>query len=230
MKIETQDLTLREAKLPLRPVDRETVQDRVYRQIKEMILDGEIEPGRTITIQRLSEAFQVSAMPVREALRRLMAEQALMVVSGRSVGIPTLPPERLEDLRRVRREVEGVAAAWAAQRITPDAISQLNDLVEDLEVAARASDGARYVPANHRFHFAIYELAGSPVLLSIIESLWLQISPHFHVLRTSDNWQTANEAHREILNALKRKDSKRATLALSRDIDDAATALRRLLT
>ncbi|WP_287987190.1 GntR family transcriptional regulator [Acidiphilium sp.] len=230
MKIETQDLTLREAKLPLRPVDRETVQDRVYRQIKEMILDGEIEPGRTITIQRLSEAFQVSAMPVREALRRLMAEQALMVVSGRSVGIPTLTPERLEDLRRVRREVEGVAAAWAAQRITPDAISQLNDLVEDLEVAARASDGARYVPANHRFHFAIYELAGSPALLSIIESLWLQISPHFHVLRTSDNWQTANEAHREILNALKRKDSKRATLALSRDIDDAATALRRLLT
>lgn len=162
MKIETQDLTLREAKLPLRPVDRETVQDRVYRQIKEMILDGEIEPGRTITIQRLSEAFQVSAMPVREALRRLMAEQALMVVSGRSVGIPTLTLERLEDLRRVRREVEGVAAAWAAQRITPDAISQLNDLVEDLEVAARASDGARYVPANHRFHFAIYELAGSP--------------------------------------------------------------------
>lgn len=229
MKIETQGLALGEAKLPLRPVDRETVQDRVYRQVKEMILDGEIEPGRTITIQRLSEAFQVSAMPVREALRRLMAEQALMVVSGRSVGIPTLTPERLDDLRRVRREVEGVAAAWAAQRVTPTAISQLNELVEDMEFAAETSDGARYVPANHRFHFAIYELAGSPALLSIIESLWLQISPHFHVLRTSDNWQTANAAHREILNALQSKDSERATRALSRDIDDAATALRQLL-
>lgn len=230
MKIETQGLALGEAKLPLRPVDRETVQDRVYRQVKEMILDGEIEPGRTITIQRLSEAFRVSAMPVREALRRLMAEQALMVVSGRSVGIPTLTPERLEDLRRVRREVEGVAAAWATQRVTPEAISHLNDLIKEMDIAAERPDGARYVPANHRFHFAIYELAGSPALLSIIESLWLQIGPYFHVLRTSNNWHTANEAHREILSALARKDSKGATRALSRDIDDAAAALRQLLT
>ncbi len=75
-------------KLPHRPVGRETVQDRVYREIRQMILNGEIEPGQTLTIQGLSEAFRVSAMPVREALRRLMAEQALMVVSGRSVGIP----------------------------------------------------------------------------------------------------------------------------------------------
>ncbi|HUA77287.1 MAG TPA: GntR family transcriptional regulator, partial [Acetobacteraceae bacterium] len=84
-----------EKKLKLSPVDRETVQDRVYRRIREMILNGEIAPGQSITIPGLSAAFQVSAMPVREALRRLMAEQALMVVAGRSVGIPTLSRTRL---------------------------------------------------------------------------------------------------------------------------------------
>lgn len=230
MKVAAQDVTLRETRFPLRPVDRETIQDRVYRQIKDMILDGEIEPGQTVTIHGLSDAFQVSTMPVREALRRLMAEQALMVVSGRSVGIPPLTPERLEDLRRVRREVEGVAAAWASENMTPDTISHLSDLVEEMEMAAATSDGAKYVPANHRFHFNIYGLAGSATLLSIIETLWLQISPYFHVLRTSDNWHSANSAHREILDALRKRDGRRAMIALWQDIDDAAKTLATLLT
>ena len=67
-----------------------------------------------MTVQSLAEAFGVSAMPVREALHRLSAAQALTVVAGRSVGIPALTVERLEDLRRVRGEIEGLAAAWAA--------------------------------------------------------------------------------------------------------------------
>src|SRR5579875_1862513 len=99
-------------KLPLRPVDRETVQDRVYREIKDLILNGGIEPGQTVTIQGLSDAFQVSTMPVREALRRLMAEQALMVVSGRSVGIPAL--RRWRHPGRRNASPHPSCAAWAS--------------------------------------------------------------------------------------------------------------------
>ncbi|MDA8251868.1 MAG: GntR family transcriptional regulator [Rhodospirillales bacterium] len=216
-------------KLPLRPVGRETVQDRVYRQFRELILNGEIEPGQTITIQSLSEAFQVSAMPVREALRRLMAEQALTVVSGRSVGIPALTRERLADLRRVRREVEPLAAAWAAQRVTPADLQRLAELIERMQIAADQQNGRHFVPANHDFHFTIYRAAASPALLGIIESLWLQIGPYFHVLRASDNWHTANTAHRMILDALRRGDGGAAAAALHRDIEDAATTLEDLL-
>jgi DNA-binding GntR family transcriptional regulator len=219
----------RESKLPLRPIDRETVQDRVYRQMKELILNGEIQPGQTITIQRLSDAFQVSAMPVREALRRLMAEQALMVVSGRSVGIPTLTHARLADLQRVRCEVEGLAVAWAAERVTEPELRQLAELVDRMQLAAGTRDGGRYVPANRQFHFTIYRAAGSPVLLSIIESLWLRIGPHFHILRASDNWNAANSAHRAMLKALTRRDATAAANALRRDIDEAAATLRALL-
>ena len=75
--------------------------------MKELILNGGIEPGRTVTIQSLADAFGVSAMPVREALHRLVAEKALTVVAGRSVGIPPLNIDRLEDLTRARIEIEG---------------------------------------------------------------------------------------------------------------------------
>ena len=87
-------MALTNRSLPLRPVPRETVQDHVYRQLKELILNGGIEPGRTVTIQSLADAFGVSAMPVREALHRLVAEKALTVVAGRSVGIPPLNIDR----------------------------------------------------------------------------------------------------------------------------------------
>lgn len=218
-----------ERKLPLRPVDRETVQDRVYRQIREMILNGEIEPGQTVTIQGLSDAFRVSAMPVREALRRLMAEQALAVVSGRSVGIPTLTRARIADLRRVRRDVEGLAVAWAAERIGVNELRRMAELVERMQLAADAHDGRLYVPANHDFHFIVYRAADSPTLLSIIESLWLQIGPYFHVLRASDNWHAANSTHRTMLEALGRHDGRAAADALRRDVDEAARALEVLL-
>ena len=218
-----------ERKLPASPVDRETVQDRVYRRIREMILNGEIEPGQTVTIPGLSAAFQVSAMPVREALRRLMAEQALMVVAGRSVGIPALTRTRLADLRRVRREVEGLAMEWAVERIGRDDLGLLATLVDDMQHAADARDGRRYVPANHNFHFIIYRAAGSPTLLSIIESLWLQIGPYFHVLHASENWRAANSCHRAMLEALKQRDVAAAVKALRLDIDDAAAALELIL-
>src|SRR5690348_11718765 len=86
------------AALPLKPVTRGTLPDEIYRQIRELILDGGIAPGELVTLQGLADAFGVSAMPVREALARLTAEKALTVVSGRSVGIPELRASRLEDL------------------------------------------------------------------------------------------------------------------------------------
>ena len=72
----------------------------VYRRIKDLILDGNLAPGELVTIQGLADAFDVSAMPVREALTRLTSERALMVVAGRSVGIPNLDSRRLQDLTR----------------------------------------------------------------------------------------------------------------------------------
>src|SRR5262245_17751515 len=90
------------AVLPFAPAPRETLQEYVYRRVKDLILTGDIAPAQSITINSLAEAFAVSHMPVREALRRLIAERALTVISGRSVGLPALSVEHLDDLRRVR--------------------------------------------------------------------------------------------------------------------------------
>src|SRR5690349_7822421 len=147
--------------LPARPISKETLQDQVYRQMSDLILNGEIAPGQTVTIQAMADAFGVSAMPVREALHRLTAAKALTVVSGRSIGIPRLTASRLLDLKRVRIEVEGLAGAWAAGHASASAISELETELDTLSDAVSKGDVRGYLRANRRFHFTIYHAAGS---------------------------------------------------------------------
>ncbi len=214
--------------LPPRPVPRETVQELVYRQLAAMILDGEIEPGQTVTITALAESFGVSAMPVREALQRLTAAGALTIVAGRSVGIPPLSVERLLDLKRVRLDVEGLAAEWASRQVTPAMLTRLDQLIGIMSRSIPA--GESFMPANREFHFAVYAASGSETLLAIIENLWLQIGPYLSLLRGSGNWRHANRQHQALRDALSRGDGAAARAAIEGDIEEAAGLLVKLLT
>jgi DNA-binding GntR family transcriptional regulator len=216
-------------KLAVRPVAKSSVTDQVYQQIRDLILDGEIEPGQTVTIQSLADAFGVSTMPVREALHRLVAAKALTVVSGRSVGVAPLSAERLADLTRVRKAVEGLAAERAAAHVTAADLDRLQQLIEQMAEAALRRDRQQFVPANREFHFLIYGRSGSAALLAVIESLWLQISPYFDLLHAVGNWRTANRFHQALHKALAAGDAAAARQAVIDDIDAAARALSVLL-
>jgi DNA-binding GntR family transcriptional regulator len=215
--------------LPVARAPRGTLQDHVYRQLCELILNGEIAPGQLITIQALAEAFGVSAMPVREALQRLTAARVLTVISSRSIGIPPLTGERLSDLRRVRLEVESLAAIWATQKMSDSDIGRLEECVTAMDQAARASDNKQYLRWNRAFHFGIYQAARSEALLAIIETLWLQISPYFHLLHASGNYFKANEQHELMLAALRARDGTKVSLAVRSDIEAAYRVLASLL-
>jgi DNA-binding GntR family transcriptional regulator len=208
---------------------RSTLQDFVYRQVCELILNGEIAPAQLITIQSLADAFGISAMPVREALQRLTAARVLTVISSRSIGIPPLTGARLSDLRRVRLEVESLAAVWATANIGDADIAELQASVAAMEEAARIGDDKQYLRANRAFHFGIYRAARSDALYAIIETLWLQISPYFHLLRASGNYFKANEQHEIMLSALRARDEAALSLAVRNDIEAAYRVLVPLL-
>lgn len=211
------------------PLSKETLQDQVFRHVTELILDGSIVPGEMVTVQSLADAFGVSPMPVREALRRLTAANALTVVSGRSIGIPPLTRARLTDLRNVRFEIEAIAAGWAAERCNDEVLSDLRHHLVALESANAAGDVKAYVRTNYAFHFSIYRAAQSENMLKIIENLWLQISPYFNMLHDSGNYSTANEHHQEMVAALANGDVASVQEAIRADIDAAYRVLIRLL-
>jgi DNA-binding GntR family transcriptional regulator len=218
----------RNAGVEIAPLSKDTLQERVYRHVREMILDGSIVPGEMVTVQSLADAFGVSPMPVREALRRLTAANALTVVSGRSVGIPALSLERLTDLRNVRYEIEAIAGGWAAANRDDDDLPTLARYLEAMQETNASGEVKGYLRANYGFHFTIYRAAKSENLLRIIEDLWLQISPYFNMLHESGNYSTANTHHEVMYNALRDRDAEAMRAAIQADVDGAYHVLLKL--
>ena len=95
---------------PLKPVaTRKTVQDQVYEQLREALMSGAFQARDSFTIASLADRFQTSHMPVREALRRLAAENALRIAPSGTAFVPDLSRGELDDISRARVIIEGLS-------------------------------------------------------------------------------------------------------------------------
>src|SRR5687768_9923781 len=96
---------------------RSTLNDEVYDTLKDALIQGKIAPGAVMTIRSLADSFGTSMMPVREALRRLVAEHILVLLPNRSVTLPVLTKEKFQEITRIRFSLEGLASEEGAKRI-----------------------------------------------------------------------------------------------------------------
>ena len=187
--------------------DPRTLHQQVLARLRENILLGRIEPGQALTIRGLAAELGVSAMPVREALRQLVAERALELMDNRRVRIPPMTIERFEDLIAARIVLEAEAAARAMPYVTDALIARLEaeDVAINQAVAERDYD--RWIGANYAFHSTLYGAAGQSAFLPLIESLWLQVGPFLRrAIRTISGHYTVDR-HSEALAALRRRDT-----------------------
>ncbi|MBO9353052.1 FCD domain-containing protein [Bordetella petrii] len=205
----------------LEPLVHTSVNEAVYRRLRDHLMRGDYAAGEVLGIQELADAFRTSAMPVREALRRLAAQQALEPMKSRSMRVPVVSRARLEDIRRTRVLIEGTATAWAVEHIGGDTLATLRGLAaqigQSLANPTSVRDGLEH---NQLFHFTIYRAAQSPSMMAMIESLWLQSGPYLRATRElmhSDERPTA-EFHATIVQAIEQRDADKARVAMERDI------------
>ena len=204
------------------PIEHTSINEAVYRTIRDRLMCGEYRAGEVLGIQELADALAVSTMPVREALRRLATHGAIEAMKSRSLRVPLITPERLEDIRRVRVLIEGAATEWATPRLSVAQIRLLRKLADEIEDTLQspraASEGLQ---RNQVFHFTIYRAAGSPVSMATIESLWLQSGPYLRAARELMHTEASrplNEPHAAIVDAIERGDAVAARAALECDI------------
>jgi len=216
----------------LAPVGRETVQDRVYTELRRALIGGLFEPSQVLTIRSLADALATSTMPVREALSRLITEKALEALPNRSVRVPPITLARMDDLLRTRILIEGEAIALAASRMTPRQIAVIEGMLgewDEMRALKAKKDVDREVTLNQSFHFEIYRACGSSVLIPMIESLWLQSGPCIRVaiyaFSEAGEVDTAHY-HRSIVAALAAQDGQAARDALVADISRPFAFLR----
>jgi DNA-binding GntR family transcriptional regulator len=218
----------------LQKIEAFTLQEHVYKELRESIMRGKFRPGETITIRMLADAFGTSPMPVREALQRLISEHALEPLGRRSTRIPPISQASLRDLFAVRGLVEGHAAALAAKLITDAELRELERVNAEIESAITSHDRARVIDRNRAFHFALYAAAKSPALLRAIEPLWLQCGPlvPYSYERLEKEGRTPGQQlvfHTELLKALRKRNARAARTALAHDIQTSVDALEEQL-
>lgn len=210
----------------------DTVQDQVYRELRRALIYGLFDPGQVLGIQDLADQFGTSTMPVRDALSRLVTEQALEAMPNRSVRVPEVNLDRLEDLRRARVYIEGLALELALPRLSPVDIVELDASIQFYERTTAVPEAMPLddaLEANRAFHFGIYERAGSPVLLPIIESLWLQSGPLVRAAVLAFDHASVISApryHAEMLVAIRAGEVAAAKVALGLDIDRTFAILK----
>lgn len=216
----------------LEPVGRETVQDRVYAALRRALIGGLFEPSQVLTIRGLADALMTSTMPVREALGRLITEQALEALPNRTIRVPPITLDRIDDLLRARVLIEGEAIALAASRMDARRLAQARDIMAEwqrLRLGGNLETVDREVALNQAFHFEIYNACGSSVLIPMIESLWLQSGPCTRAAIFAFSEAGEGDAalfHLRILEALEAGDGGAARAALVADISRPFAFLR----
>lgn len=176
--------------------------DIVAKGIRALIQEGELSPGTVLRQRDLAERFNVSPTPVREALRQLEAEGFVTTELHRSATVVRTEVARIRENFLIRANLESLAASLAASKVTDEELKEISAIADKL-AACRPDDPAR-TDLNRRFHFAIYESAGSPVLLSLLNLLWRSLDGGPRVARSV---KESVSQHRKLIEALRKHDS-----------------------
>ena len=212
----------------LTTLKRQTLSADVYEQFKELLISGRMMPGEQISLRGMAEGLGVSVMPVREAVQRLTAEQALELTPNRSLRVPQMSVSQFREITSIRKNLEGLAAATAAQCLSDEDTQKIVMWHESFvrEMKNETPDGARLISLNKELHFAIYRGAKMPVMMQLIEALWLRIGPILNYDMRSGpvrvNQRTALTHHASMVESILKKDVEGARQALEADIQSAA--------
>lgn len=208
----------------------DNLQEQLYQNIRAGLLAGRFQPGERLKLRDLAAEWGTSPMPVRAALQRLVAEGALEGEPQRSLRVPAMTRERFQQLLPVRINLEGLAVELATPQLTAQALDTLRACVERMEQALQARDVQAYLADNSQFHLTLYQACGNPVLLRMIESLWLQVGPFFNRLFTeADLSLRLNDFHEDCLQALQTGNARAARVAMEQDLQYFGQFLLNLL-
>jgi DNA-binding GntR family transcriptional regulator len=204
-------------------ISRSTLNEEVYEQLKLALMSGKIAPGSTMTIRSLASSFGISVMPVREALRRLVAEHVLILLPNRSVALPMITRERFSEITNIRTSLEGLAAQAGCPNVTTGMLEYMTKMTRLMETK-KAGNHSDVLAWNREFHFTLYNASNMPMLVKMIESLWLQAGPLLHLQQRvfAARKSSVYVRHHQALQAIEARKPTQVRDAIAGDIEDAA--------
>jgi len=208
-------------------INEPSFQDRIYRELRQKIMLGDLTPGQSLTLRGVAESYEVSMTHAREVLRRLAAEGALIVTNTGRFMTPILSNDRLEELAALRGLLEPEIAARALPRAHLTLIDRLQLINSRISQAVIQKEPISYVQANLEFHRSLYLRAQAPAILALVENIWLQIGPTMRNLYEKVGVNETPVHHLSILAALKSGNESELRLMVRTDVTKGLRMLTR---
>ncbi|MEG0053769.1 MAG: GntR family transcriptional regulator [Comamonas sp.] len=185
----------------------------VAEQLRQRIFQRELEPGSWIDELKIAEEFGISRTPLREALKVLAAEGLVTMKPRRGAYVTEVSENDLKDVYHLLSLLESDAAGVVATQATAAQLSELQVLHDELEAAI--DDAERFFAVNERFHMAVLTVANNRWRNQLVEDLRkvMKLNRHQSLFKTGRIRDSLQE-HRDILQALQKRDSEAARRAM----------------
>lgn len=210
----------------VQPIERENLSDKAYATIRDALMRGQLRPGERMRLRPLSTRFGISLTPMREALHRLVFERA-MVLDGRgTVTVPHLTPEQLLEIRAIRMDLEGRAAAVATEKASGTEIAELERIHSRIRDHHAAADFESAINLNTEFHLVLCRSARMPIIYDVVEGMWVRCGPilsHLYDAPEPLGWNP--HPHDRVIEALRNGDANAAREAIQFDIEAGGKGL-----
>ncbi|MCG7520607.1 GntR family transcriptional regulator [Ruegeria sp. Ofav3-42] len=204
--------------------------EQVYQTLRSQIMYGELVPGQPVTIQGLTDSLGVGMTPVREAIRRLISDGALVFQGNRRVSVPLLSNADVEQMIFARISIESELSRRATATVTPEDIDHLERLDQRLDQTIVDGDVSGYLRLNHQFHETLYAHADAPILNDLAERLWLRFGPSLRVVCGRFGTHSLPDRHKDIISALRAGDAEKVAKATAQDIEQGMELMSDALT
>ena len=197
--------------------------------IRDAVFRGEYVPGQRLVEVELCDAFQASRSAVRGALQQLATEGLVEVQRNRGARVRRVSRDEAIEITEVRRMVEGLIAAKAAERATGEQVADLREVITAMRRAVRQHDALGYSELNARLHAMVRQIAGHATAAAIIERLRGQVVRHqFRLALLPGRPARSLAQHEKIVEAVASGDPAGAESAMHEHLDDVLNALQRM--
>lgn len=192
---------------------------RIYKQLRQDIIEGKYKSGDTLIETKLAEEFGVSRTPVREAIRQLEREGLVQYVPNKGAIVESITLQDVSDIYTIRRMIEGLSARWAAERITKEGLAKLKELIELMEFYTERGDVEQMSRLDAMFHLKILEASHSRPLERVLSSFidYVQLA-RAASLSVPGRLKSTLEEHKKVYEAIASGNPTEAERALTEHI------------
>lgn len=203
-----------------------SLRSRVFTQLQNDILNGLYEPGDSLIETKLSEELGVSRTPVREALRQLELEGLVQSVPNKGVIVKGISAKDIQDIYTIRMLIEGLAARWATEMITPQELEELKEAVDLEEFYTVKNDNSHLLQFDTRFHDIIFKASKSKPLMHTLSTFHHYVQKARSISMSSpERAIEVLEEHKAILQAIMDKDAYKAERLTTEHVRNASSNL-----